>query len=338
MTILEANPAVWLAGGGRVEIRPGDIPSPGAGQALIRTHKTLISAGTELTMLDGRAGTASAWAEFGKFPRMCGYSNVGEVVDVGNPADRAWIGARVASRGSHAAWVIRDIADLRRVPAKVSAEEATFATLAGVAMHGLRRARLTWGESVAVFGLGVVGQLCVRLALVAGAAEIFAVEISDLRRGKVPNRPEIHPLGEGFEAPLHTAREASGGQGVDLVIEATGNGELIPREIGVLRDHGRLLMLSSPRAATTFDFHDLCNRRSLTIIGAHGFSQYSVATPDSPWTRQRHGDLFIAMLAGGRLTVGELITHRFHYERAQDAYALLAAADGTALAVIIDWQ
>jgi len=336
MTTLAANPGVWLAGTGRVEIRPGEIPSPGAGQALIRTHKTLISAGTELAMLDGRAGTA--WAEFGKFPRMCGYSNVGEVVEVGSAADRARIGTRVASRGSHAAWVVRDIADLRRVPTTVSAEEATFTTLAGVAMHGLRRARLTWGESVAVFGLGIVGQLCVRLAHVAGAAEIFAVEISDLRRGKLPNRPEIHPLWAAFETSLHSARKAGGRRGVDLAIEATGNGELIPREIGILRDYGRLLMLSSPRTPTTLDFHDLCNRRSLTIIGAHGFSQYNVPTPDSPWTRQRHGDLFLAMLTDGRLTVGELVTHRFHYEQVQDAYALLAAGGGTALAVIIGWQ
>ncbi len=289
-------------------------------------------------MLDARAGLASAWAEFAKFPRMSGYSNVGEVADVGSAADRSWIGARAVSRGAHAAWVVRDIADLRRVPSEVSAEEATFATLAGVTMHGLRRSRLTWGESLAVFGLGLIGQLCVRLARLAGAADIFAIELSHLRRSKLPDGVEIHPLGDDLDLALGTVRDATEGQGLDLAVEATGNGELIPREIEFLRDNGRLLMLSSPRSATTFDFHDLCNRRSLTIIGAHGFSQYNVPTPDSPWTRQRHGDLFLALVAAGRLTVRELVTHRFPYDRAQDAYALLAAAGGDALGVIIEWQ
>jgi threonine dehydrogenase-like Zn-dependent dehydrogenase len=205
-------------------------------------------------------------------------------------------------------------------------------------MHGLRRARLTWGESVVVFGLGIVGHLCVRLAHVAGAAKIFALELSDLRRIKLPREAHIHALGGDLDSALQAVHRETDGQGVDLIIEATGAGELIPREMAFVRDQGRLLVLSSPRSATTFDFHDLCNRRSLTIIGAHGFSQPGVPTPDDPWTRQRHGDLFLAMVAAGRVSVGELVTHRFAYERAQEAYALLAESGGDALATIIDWQ
>jgi 2-desacetyl-2-hydroxyethyl bacteriochlorophyllide A dehydrogenase len=332
------NPGVWLAAAGRLEIRSGKIPAPGPGQVLIRSHKTLVSAGTELAMLGERSSSGSAWSEFAKFPRTCGYSNAGKVADVGEDVDRSWIGTRVASRGSHTAWVVRDIADLRRVPPNVSMEDAAFTTLASVAMHGLRRARLTWGESVVVFGLGIVGHLCVRLAHVAGAAKIFALELSDLRRIKLPREAHIHALGGDLDSALQAVHRETDGQGVDLIIEATGAGELIPREMAFVRDQGRLLVLSSPRSATTFDFHDLCNRRSLTIIGAHGFSQPGVPTPDDPWTRQRHGDLFLAMVAAGRVSVGELVTHRFAYERAQEAYALLAESGGDALATIIDWQ
>lgn len=334
----DKNPGVWFVDVGRPEIRSDRIPSPGPGQALIRSHATLISGGTELAMLADRAASGPAWAAFARFPRTGGYSNVGEVVDVAADVDRAWIGTRVASRGAHAAWVVRDLADLRRVPPNVSTEDATFTTLASVAMNGLRRAHLTWGESVAVFGLGVVGHLCVRLAHMAGAASIFAVEISDLRRSKLPQGGQIHALSGDLDAALRAVLRATDRQGVDLVIEATGAAELIPREVGFVREQGRLLLLSSPRSATTFDFHDLCNRRSLTIVGAHGFSQPGVATPDNPWTRQRHGDLFLGLLAAGRLTVGELVTHRFPYEQSKEAYALLAGSAGDALAVIIEWH
>ena len=84
---------------------------------------------------------------------------VGEVADVGADVDARWIGRRVATRGRHAAWIVRPADDLRPLPGDVSDEEGTFATLSGVVMNGLRRAGLTWGESVAVVGLGLVGQL-----------------------------------------------------------------------------------------------------------------------------------------------------------------------------------
>jgi threonine dehydrogenase-like Zn-dependent dehydrogenase len=334
----DGNPAVWFAGVGRAEIRSGAIPSPGRGEALIRSLRTLISGGTELALLAGPPRAGGAWADFVRFPRTVGYSNVGEVVDVGAEVDRSWVGRRVASRGNHAAWIVRELADLRPVPHDVTADDATFTTLACVVMNGLRRARLTWGESVAVFGLGVVGQLCVRIADVAGASIIFGLDPSSLRLDRLPNRSHMRALSGDLDQTLRTVQELTEGKGADLVIEASGVGELIPAEIGYIRDQGRLLLLSSPRSPTTFDFHDLCNRRSLTIVGAHGFSQPLVGTPDDPWTRQRHGDLFLALLADGRVSVRELITHHFPYDRAKEAYDLLASSGSEALAVILDWQ
>jgi threonine dehydrogenase-like Zn-dependent dehydrogenase len=333
----DCNHGIWFADLGKVEIRSGDIPSPGPGQALIRTRKTLISSGTEIALLHHPASAGSAWSDFARFPRPVGYSNVGDVVRVGAGVEPSLTGALVASRGSHAAWVVRDVTDLRLLPRGVSEEDATFTTLACVAMHGLRRIRLTWGESVAVFGLGLVGQLCVRLAAVAGASIVCGLEPSDVRLGRLPAQPPTVALTGGLEAALAAVREMTDGLGVDVVIEATGLANLIPSEIGFLRDQGRLLVLSSPRSATTFDFHDFCNRRSVTIVGAHGFSQSRTPAPDNPWTIQRHGDLFLALVASGRLSVGELVTHRFHYAGAHDAYALLSERPGDAMAVVLDW-
>ena len=131
--------------------------------------------------------------------------------------------------------------------------------------------------------------------------------------------------------------ELNDGRRVDVVIECTAEASLIPEELEVLRDQGRLLMLSSPREATTFDFHDLCNRRSLSLIGAHGFSHPAVATPDNPWTGQRHGELFLEWLAAGRMRIDELISHHFSYQRAERAYELLANRRDDALGVIFEW-
>jgi threonine dehydrogenase-like Zn-dependent dehydrogenase len=322
---------------GQVEVHSSPIPSPGPGEVLIRTRRTLISAGTELSILNNRPSPGSAWAEFAQLPRQVGYSNAGEVVDIGTNVDRSWVGQRVASRSYHASFVTCEVSDLRPIPPGVSDEEATFATLAGVAMNGLRRVQLVWGESVAVFGLGILGQLAARIALIAGAEPIFVMEVSALRLGKLPQHPTIVGLPGDLNAALETVRQHTGGTGVDVAIEATAVASLIPDEAGIVRDQGRLLLLSSPHGATLFDFHDLCNRPSITIVGAHGFSQPAVPSPSSPWTAKRHGDLFLQWLKAGRLSVRELVTHRFNFQRAAEAYALLGEGPAKSMAAVLEW-
>ena len=334
----DPNPSVWFNGPGQVEIRQAEVPESRHGEVLIRTSRTLISGGTELSLLTEQARPESAWSEFARFPRAAGYSNAGEVMEAGEDVDGSCVGKHVATRGPHAAWVTRREDDLRAIPDGVSDEEATFATLAGVVMNGLRRARLTWGESVVVFGLGIIGQLSVRVATAAGAGPVFGVDLSESRLNMLPAGPRVRGLtASDHNGLLDAVRQRNHGRPADLVIEATGEADLIPAEIALLRDEGRLLMLSSPRSATRFDFHDLCNRRSITITGAHGFSQPKVETPENPWTSKRHGDLFLEWLATGRLSVRELITHRFPFDRAPEAYQLLLEKRREALGVVFEW-
>src|SRR4051812_31927924 len=105
----EENPAVWLAAPRRIEIRAAVRPAPGTGEVLVRSRRTLISTGTELTLYTGRPGLTPAWREFARYPRPLGYSQAGEVTEVGAGVDRAWVGARVATRGPHAAWSVRRV-------------------------------------------------------------------------------------------------------------------------------------------------------------------------------------------------------------------------------------
>jgi 2-desacetyl-2-hydroxyethyl bacteriochlorophyllide A dehydrogenase len=334
----DRNPSVWFAAPGKVEVRWSEIPEPGSGEVLIRTRRTLISNGTELTLYDDRSRAGSAWSEFARFPRRVGYSNAGEVIEVGSGVDREWIGKRVACRGNHAGWIVTAATDLRPIPDSVSDEEAAFATLAGVVMNGLRRVDLRWGESVAVFGLGLLGQLCARVAAVAGAGPVFGIELSLLRLSKLPAQSFVYGLPGGSEHLMAQIKEHHPASAVDVAVEATGVAGLIPQEVRLLRECGRLLLLGSPDGPTNFDFHDLCNRRSISIVGAHGFSQPKVSTPDWPWTSRRHGELFLQWLAAGRLTVSELVTHHFPFERAAEAYAMLAERGGDVLGVVFDWQ
>lgn len=331
------NPSVVFVEAGRAEVRDAPVPAPAGGEVLIRTTRTLISTGTELTLLGGQTRAGSVWSELTEFPFRPGYSNVGVVVEVGAGVEPSLVGRRVGTHTPHAAYVVCPAGAVRLIPGAVSDEDATFGTLSEVAMNGMRRGGLVWGEGVAVVGLGIIGQLCARLSALAGARSVYGVELSEFRLGLLPRRAPFHALRGEAAGFREAVLEQEGGRLLDVVFELTGNADAIPGQLSLLRTQGRFVILSSPRGATLFDFHDLCNRQSFTIVGAHGFSHPPAETPNSPWTGRRHGELFLGLLADGRLSVGELITHRFSHEEAARAYELLAGRRGEALGVVLEW-
>jgi threonine dehydrogenase-like Zn-dependent dehydrogenase len=123
----------------------------------------------------------------------------------------------------------------------------------------------------------------------------------------------------------------------DVVFEVTGNAEAIPEEARLLRRLGRLVIVSSPRGPSLFDFHDLCNSPSLTIIGAHNSSHPAYETLNNPWTNHRHAELFFDLVADGRLDVGRLISHRVPYTEAPGVYEQLLEDRSRMMGVLFEW-
>lgn len=342
---MNENPSVVFSAPGRVEVRSLPMPEPGPGEVLIRTQRSLISTGTELTVL-AACGEGEAWRRMTRFPFVPGYSNLGEVLSAGAGVDPDWVGKRVHNHGKHQAFTLSKADRLAEAPPAVDAAEATFATLAKVAMNALRRAGLTWGERVGVVGLGLLGQLACRLCRVAGARPIFAVEPAESRLALLPEGEPFRPIAGTVEEAL--VQISGNGQGpggsprddnhlLDVVLEATGNPAAIAAQPRLLRPHGRLVLMSSPRGAAPFDFHDGCNRRSLTIVGAHGFSHPPDGVPDRPWSSRRHGELFLELLAAGEVEVKGLLTHRFPATDAPAAYRLLTENRSGAMGVLLEW-
>lgn len=336
---MDKNPTIVFTEPRKVTIEERDIPSPTPGQALIRTICTLISTGTELTILSGRYPEGSAWAQYGKFPFTAGYCNVGFIVEVGEGVGREWIGKKVATYAPHQAFVTFPIDHLRLVEREAPDEEVAFFTIAEICLNGIRRAKLKLGESVAIYGLGLLGQLTARFAWIAGSRPVIGIDIADTRLAMLPRKPGIFALNPSKTDIRKTVEEITRGRMMDIVFEVTGNPELIPKEFTILRRQGRMVILSSPWGPTSsFDFHDLCNSPSFTIIGAHNMSHPQYPTLDNPWTQKRHFELFMDLLAGGELDIANLITHRVHYTEAPEIYYSLLDDRTQAMGVIIYWQ
>ncbi|MGC9317798.1 MAG: zinc-dependent alcohol dehydrogenase [Armatimonadota bacterium] len=321
----------------QVAMRPAETPQPGPRELLLRTTKTAISTGTELTMLMADFPEGSRWDQITRFPMRPGYCHVGVVEEVGSEVEGFSVGDRVATGARHAAWVTVAANAVHRVPDGVADEEAALWMLGRIAFNGVRRARLEMGECVVVYGLGVIGQFVAQLARLDGARPVVGVDLSRMRRDIATDGGADLVLGGEDDVGAAVA-EATRGRMADCIFEVTGVAELIPREMDLLHRQGRIVILSSPRGRTQFDFHDYVNSPSHTIIGAHNGSHPPCETWYNQWTAARNTELLFDLMAAGEVGVEHLITHRYEFTDAAEAYEMLIADRGQAGAVILDWN
>ncbi len=323
----------------QVDIEEREMPIIGDNDMLIETMMTLISTGTELTILNAESPKGSLWDRYAKFPLIPGYNNIGKVVEVGKNVDKSWIGRKVAGYMNHSAYVIARPEWVRIIHRDIPDEQAVFFTLAEIVMNGVRRGEVTWGESVVVYGLGLLGQLAVRFCHFAGARPVIGIDVSDNRLGMLPQAKGINGVNPKSIDEVKMVYELTNSRMADVVFEVTGNPDIIPKEFSVLKRQGKLVILSSPRGVTRdFDFHDLCNSPSYTIIGAHNSSHPQFETPYNQWTQKRHGELFFNMVADGDIDVTPLISHKARCEDAPKMYQMLLDDRTQAMGVILEWK
>jgi len=331
------NPTVVFTEPKKVVIENKPMPKPAAGEVLIRSRRTLISTGTELTILKGEFAKDSAWADYGKFPFVPGYDNVGEITDVGSGVDRALVGSRVAGYGPHAVYSTIPAKQAWPIPDEVADDRAVFFTIAQISFNAVRRGQSAWGESAVVYGLGLLGQIVVRALLFSGVRPVFAVDVVDKRLGLLPRHPGIVPLNPKTSSVKDTVAKLTRGRMADVVYEITGAAALIPGEFEALKRIGRFVVVSSPAAKTLCDFND-CNAYSYTIIGAHISSEAEHETPWNQWSRARNAELYFDMVASGDIEMETLVSHREPYTKAPEIYQSLLADRSQAMGVILKWD
>jgi 2-desacetyl-2-hydroxyethyl bacteriochlorophyllide A dehydrogenase len=312
--------------------------APGEGQVLVEGEVSLISTGTELTALSGDFPEGSVWARYVRYPFPAGYSHVGVVRRVGPGVTELQEGDRVSSMAGHVGQAVVAVAGARRVPDSVSSEEAAFTTLAQIVLNGIRRGRVALGESVVVVGAGLLGQLAVQFARCCGALPIISVDPACERLATAQRHGATHVVPQLIDAAQEAVAESTRGRMADVVFEVTGSPAVIPGALRLARRLGRVVLLGSPRGPVSVDFHDEAHTLGLEIIGAHNSTHPPAETPHTPWTLTRHAELFYDLLGHGRVSVGDLVTHRYPWEQAPEAFQMLLEDRSRALGVLLQWR
>ena len=340
-----------------------DVPVPVCDEygVLVKTTASLVSAGTEKMIVDiakkSLLGKAKARPDlvkqvidkmkkegiqntlekvFNKLdtPIPLGYSCAGRIIEVGRNVEGVSVGERVACGGagyanhSEVNYVPKNL--FVKIPDNVDDIDASFVTVGAIALQGIRQTAPTLGENIAVMGLGLLGQLTVQM-LKANGCRVIGSDID-------PDKMELAKK-LGADETCHAgdlvkkAMAFSNGHGVDAVIitASTSSNQPIIDAGDISRMRGRVVvvgMVGMDIPRNEFYKKELDLRLSMAYGPGRYDPDYEEKGIDYPydlvrWTEQRNFEAFLNLVAEGRVTPKELITHTFEFDEAMKAYDLL---------------
>ena len=341
-----------------------EIPAPrnSPGSLLIKTSKTLISAGTERMLVQfGKAGWVNKVRQQPEKVKMVldkvltdglkptiqtllnkidqplplGYCNVGVVHEVGSTVTNFNKGDRVVSNGKHAEVVNIPINLCAKVPDSVSDEEASFTVLGSVALQGIRLIKPTLGEAIVVTGLGLIGLMTVQL-LRANGCRVLGLDF-DQDKLLLAKKFGAEVVDLNKENPFAAADIFSRGRGMDAVIitATTSSDEPIHQAAQMCRKRARIVLVGmAGLKISREDFY----KKELTfqVSASYGPGRYDPnyeeKGQDYPvafvrWTEQRNFEAILDMMVTGALNVKPLISHQFDITEAEKAYELISSTE-----------
>jgi threonine dehydrogenase-like Zn-dependent dehydrogenase len=189
-----------------------------------------------------------------------------------------------------------------------------------------------------VAGLGIIGQITLRLFQAAGSWPIVGVDPVEFRRQAARRGgavAAIDPSDDGASTGVHDLIPG----GADIVVDATGWAEALPGLLPMAREAGTVVVLGSPRGvAQEVDFYRDLHRRSLRLVGAHDSGIGAVVREGFEYTNQRIVPALVDWVATGRVPVDDLISHHVPAVALAEMYAGLLEDKERFLGVVLDWS
>ena len=346
-----------------------DVPCPSSKKShiLIKTQKSLVSAGTERMLVDfGKSGwinkarsqpdkvvevldkvktdgvvsTYEAVRSKLDEPLPLGYCNVGLVTDASDTGIAP--GTRVVSNGNHAE-VVRVPKNLVSIiPCNVDDETAAFTVIGSIALQGIRLVNPRIGETIVVTGLGLIGLMAVQI-LKANGCRVIGIDFDSSKCELAAEfGAEVVDLSKGQDA-LTIANGFTNGKGVDAVLIAASSksNDVVHQAANMCRKRGRIILVGVIDISRA-DFYE--KELSFQVSCSYGPGRYDEEYEnqgnDYPygfvrWTEQRNFDAILELMSAGSIRVKNLINHRFNINDAREAYEKLN--DKSSLGILLNY-
>lgn len=324
---------------GRVTWEDFDLPPhPGPHSVVAKALCSLISVGTELALYTGaHIGFTLPDPPFPMMPQRPGYALVGRVIAVGREVKEIRPGQRVLMEAPHGTAGIVRRGTVVPLPDDLSDAEGALLRMADIALTAVRVAPLQLGETVAVYGMGLVGQLAAQLFRLNGARPVIGID-RIASRLKVAQASGIVALNADEVDVQAEVAKLTDGRGPDVVVEVTGNPAVVPLSLDLVGKGGRVVLLGSTRGRIELDVYSHIHRKGVQVIGAHESVQNLDLVPSVRWAKARNLQLLAKLFAAGELRSEGLITHSISPSDALSIYDALAERPQDYLGVLIDWR
>ena len=361
------------------KLRVEDVPAPRArrGGVVVHNKFSVISAGTEKMIIElskkgviqkakerpdyvqkfitviKTKGIFAAWNMVKQkldTDIALGYSSSGIVLEAGADSGEFRAGDRVACAGqnyaSHADFVFVPKNLCVKAPANVSLEDASFTTLGAIALQGIRRAELSQGETVAVIGLGLLGQLAVRM-LKSYGHPVVGIDINKKQVEFALRGGMDEGFAPGDENGNKRIMRMTGGRGIDAVLIYASSKDDSPLRfaVDISRERGRIVQIGSVLAAIPWvEFY----KKELTFVSSRSYGpgrydhEYEEEGHDYPfgfvrWTEKRNMEEFLRLISGKSISLDNLKTKTFPVEKGEEAYKFVFNPENLVHGVILSY-
>ena len=265
-------------------------------------------------------------------PMPMGYSGVGRVIACGKGVTEVQAGDLVAMVGTAYHCEINRVSRtmLTKVPEELADyRQAAFCALGGIALEGIHQAEVVPGETVAVIGMGLVGQIVCRI-LNAYGCDVIGYDVVDKT---MPGTRLKAFINSGDDNAADMTKALTRGRGVDKVIITAATNSNAPMDLAaaIARDRGIICMIGVTQM--NIDRRPYYERElSFRIARSYGAGRYDSTYEqkgiDYPigyvrFTEGRNIEEFVRLLAQGRISLADIITHEIPFEKAAEAYEMI---------------
>jgi 2-desacetyl-2-hydroxyethyl bacteriochlorophyllide A dehydrogenase len=317
---------------GEVRLETFEPRPPAPGEVQVRVGYSLMSIGTETTILHAKYDPGTHFAARFSFPQIkTGVQAIGTVEAVGADVADLAIGQSVFVRMAHASHCTVPATQCSPVPAGIDLKQGCWCGLAKTAFRAAHAAPFCLGGQALIIGAGPVGQMVVRWARAAGMAQVAVADLSPARLAHASLGGTV----ECLQGPIGELREAliarSGRDGYDVVVDTTGNPAVFADALGLTGTFGRVVLVGDTgyprRQCLTSDMMT----KGLTVVATHDHHDRG------GWTQRRIDALFFDQVRAGAFRLDGLITHEYAPEACIDAYLLASDRREEAIGVLFDW-
>lgn len=324
----------------KAELLDVEYRKPLPDEVVVKTAFSTISCGTEKANITGDPNVAADSSGAVSFPRASGYSSSGTVIEKGDGVKNINIGDRVTVYwGKHARYnTIHESQAVKIENDTVSLEEAAISFIASFSLAAIRKTHLEIGESAIVMGLGLLGQLAVKLLRAAGAVPIIAADPVEERRIqalKAGADYAFDPTEESFACNVKSITKG----GVNTAIEVTGVGAGLDSVLDCMAKFGRVALLGCTRDKNfTIDYYRKIHFPGITVIGAHTMARPDTESRPGFFTHNDDIRAILNLCACKRLDLKNMIQETHSPKEYDEVYTRLIHDRSFPVVTQFDWS